>query len=45
MLDDPALAEEFLVRECAVPPAGAEQIVRYLRVAREALGACPRSEP
>jgi ATP-dependent Lhr-like helicase len=41
MLDDPALAEEFLVRECAVPPAGAEQIVRYLRVAREALGALP----
>ena len=41
MLDDPALAEQFLVRECAVPPAGAEQIVRYLRVAREALGALP----
>src|SRR6195256_643814 len=41
MLDDPARAEEFLVRECAVPPAGAEQIVRYLRVAREALGALP----
>src|SRR5438477_4578062 len=29
MLDDPALAEAFLVRECAVPPARAEQIVRY----------------
>jgi ATP-dependent Lhr-like helicase len=41
MLDDRARAEEFLVRECAVPPAGAEQIVRYLRVAREALGALP----
>src|ERR1700730_18221254 len=44
MLDDPALAEEFLVRECAVPPAGAEQIVRYLRVAREALGALPTQQ-
>jgi len=41
MLDDPVRAEELLVRECAVPPAGAEQIVRYLRVAREALGALP----
>src|SRR6267378_3024841 len=41
MLDDPARGEEFLMRECAVPLAGAEQIVRYLRVAREALGALP----
>ena len=41
MLEDPPRAEQFLVAECAVPPAGAEQIVRYLRVAREALGALP----
>src|SRR3954465_7628111 len=41
MLDDPARAEAFLVSECAIPPAGAEQMVRYLRVAREALGALP----
>jgi ATP-dependent Lhr-like helicase len=41
MLDDPRRAEEFLTRECAAPPAGAEQIVRYLRAARETLGALP----
>jgi len=41
MLDDPPRAQAFLIRECAVPEAGAEQIVRYLRVSREALGALP----
>ena len=41
MLDDPPRAQEFLIRECGVPAAGAEQIVRYLRVSREALGALP----
>jgi ATP-dependent Lhr-like helicase len=41
LLDDPPLAQQFLVRECAVPQAGAEQIVRYLRAGRDALGALP----
>ena len=41
LLDEPSRAEEFLVRDCAVAQAGAEQIVRYLRAARAALGALP----
>src|SRR2546423_6195366 len=41
LLDDPPRAQQFLVRECAVPQAGAEQIVRYLRAGRDALGALP----
>src|SRR4051812_14190046 len=41
MLDDPPRAQELLTRECGLPPAGAEQVVRYLRVARECLGALP----
>ncbi len=34
-------AEQWLMDECGVPPEGAEQIVRYLRAARNALGALP----
>src|SRR5205807_2339023 len=41
MLDDPPRALEFLQRECAVPPAGAEQMVAYLGRSRDALGALP----
>jgi len=41
LLDEPARAEQFLVAECGVAEAGAEQIVRYLRAARAALGALP----
>ena len=41
LLDEPSRAEEFLVRDCAVAQAGAEQIVRYLRAARAVLGALP----
>ena len=41
LLEDPPAAEQFLIRECAVPPGGAEQIVRYLRASRVALGALP----
>jgi ATP-dependent Lhr-like helicase len=41
LLDDPAGAAAFLVQECAVPPEGAEQIVRYLSAAAAALGALP----
>src|SRR5207237_9880999 len=39
MLEDPPRALEFLQRECAVPLAGAEQIVAYLGRSRGALGA------
>src|SRR5256885_7539307 len=41
LLDEPSRAEEFLVEECGVAGAGAEQIVRYLRAGRAALGALP----
>src|SRR5205823_6538944 len=41
LLDEPERAARWLVEECAVPLAGAEQIVRYLRAGRDALGALP----
>src|SRR5204862_1207216 len=41
MLDDFARACDWLVRNCAVPLAGAEQIVRYLAAGKSALGALP----
>src|SRR5438128_1923283 len=41
LLDDPPRAQQFLLRECAVPQAGAEQIVHYLLAGRDALGALP----
>jgi ATP-dependent helicase Lhr and Lhr-like helicase len=41
LLDEPPRAERFLVAECGTGPAGAEQIVRYLRAGRAALGALP----
>ncbi len=41
MLDDEARAVRWLVAECAVPEAGAAQMVRYLGAARDALGALP----
>jgi ATP-dependent Lhr-like helicase len=41
LLDQPDRAEAFLVEECAVPPGGAGQMVRYLRAGRDALGALP----
>src|SRR3954470_22836405 len=41
MLDDEARAAQWLVAECALPEAGAAQIVRYLGAARDALGALP----
>jgi ATP-dependent Lhr-like helicase len=41
LLDDPPRAEGFLEAECSVAKAGAEQIVRYLRASRDALGALP----
>ncbi len=41
MLGDEPRAHRFLVDGCGVPQAGAEQIVRYLRAGREALGALP----
>ena len=44
MLDDEPEAMRFLDRECAVPPPGAELIVRYLRAGRAALGALPTQD-
>src|SRR3954469_3051804 len=41
MLDDADRAAQWLVGECAVPRAGADQMVRYLGAARDALGALP----
>ncbi|HTO98761.1 MAG TPA: DEAD/DEAH box helicase [Myxococcales bacterium] len=41
LLDDEARAQAFLAEECSVPQGGAEQIVRYLRAGRDALGALP----
>ena len=41
MLDDFARACAWLVEHCAVPQAGAEQIVRYLQAVKAALGALP----
>ena len=41
MLDQPAQAVQWLLAECAVDAAGAEQTVRYLRAGKEALGALP----
>ncbi|HET9753394.1 MAG TPA: helicase-related protein, partial [Myxococcales bacterium] len=41
MLEDEARAVKWLVAECAVPEAGAAQIVRYLGAARDALGTLP----
>ena len=41
MLADGAAAVAWLLRECALPLAGAEQIVRYLGAALTALGALP----
>jgi ATP-dependent Lhr-like helicase len=41
LLGEPARAVAFLVERCAVPPEGAEQIVRYLGAAAAALGALP----
>jgi ATP-dependent Lhr-like helicase len=41
MLEDPPRAAQWLVSTCSVPPEGAEQIVRYLRAGRAALGALP----
>src|SRR5437868_3612138 len=41
MLEDRPRALEFLQRECALPLAGAEQIVAYLGRSRDALGALP----
>src|SRR5207302_6687963 len=41
LLDDFERACEWLSSECAVDRAGAEQMVRYLRAGRDALGALP----
>src|SRR5207248_3002819 len=41
MLAEPARAASWLVQNCALPDAGAEQIVRYLAAGRAALGALP----
>ena len=44
MLDEPQRAISFLSAECAVPPEGGEQAVRYLEASRAALGALPTQE-
>jgi len=41
LLETPAEAAAWLVQHCGVPPEGAEQMVRYLRAAQNALGALP----
>ena len=41
LLADPARAAAWLVEQCALPPEGAEQIVRYLCAIQAALGALP----
>ena len=40
-LSEPAQAQDFLVRECAMDPAAAAQAVDYVRRGRDALGAIP----
>jgi len=40
-LDRPAEAERWLAAECALPAAGARQLVEYLAAARAVLGALP----
>ena len=44
LLDDPKRAEAFFKAECALPDAGAELAVRYLRAGRDALGALPTQD-
>src|SRR5712692_9425930 len=41
MLREPVRAAQWLMDNCALPAAGAEQIVRYLGAACDALGALP----
>ncbi|MFN2547674.1 MAG: DEAD/DEAH box helicase, partial [Myxococcales bacterium] len=41
LLDDASRAVGWLTEKCAVAPAGAEQIVRYLAAGKAALGALP----
>jgi ATP-dependent Lhr-like helicase len=40
-LGDPAAAAAWLAETCAVPPAGARQLVEYVAATRAALGAVP----
>ena len=42
--EDEPRAMAFLAAECAVPPPGAELILRYLRAGRDALGALPTQD-
>ena len=44
LLEEPAKAAQWVIDRCAVPPAGAEQIVRYLAAGRAALGALPTQD-
>ncbi len=41
IIDDAPAAAKLLIDECALPVAGAEQVVRYLAAGRAALGALP----
>src|SRR5205085_8606890 len=41
---DPSAAARFLMDECALPIAGAEQAVRYLAAGAQSLGALPTQD-